>query len=126
MKPLLLLLATATLAHAELSVKVDEPTAVGTKAIVKLTMRNTGTNLVQSARAAVFLMDANGKVVGQKAEWVIGGTKDKPGLAADGSTVYHLLVPADKPFKTSKLIFTRIVLGDGQVIPAGQGYTLEK
>jgi hypothetical protein len=126
MKILFLYLATAALAHAELSVKVDEPAPAGTHSIVKLTMKNNGTNSVQSARAAVFLMDADGKVVGQKAEWVIGGTKDKPALAADASTVFNLLVPTDKPVKSSKLIFTRIVLTDGQVLPAGQGYTIEK
>jgi len=92
---------------------------------VKLSMRNTYTNGVQSARAAVFLLDEKGKIVGQRAEWVIGGTKDKPVLAPESSTTFYLVVPSEKPFKKAKLTFVRIILEDGRVIEAGKGYKIE-
>ena len=93
---------------------------------MKLTMKNNWTNAVQYARAAVFVFDDAGKVVGQKAEWVIGGTRARPGLTADGTATFNVVVGVDKPFKSAKVTFTRIVLESGQVIDAGQGYEIEK
>ncbi|SRR6266404_1222066 len=121
-----ILFSTLATTQASLSVKVDEPTPAGSKAIVKLTMKNSWTNAVQSARAAVFLFDDAGKVVGQKAEWVIGGTREKPGLAADATAIFNVVVAVDKPFKRAQVTFTRIILEGGQVIDAGQGYDIEK
>jgi hypothetical protein len=48
-----------------------------------LELKNTFTNNIESARAVVFLLDDQGKMVGQAAHWIIGGTKAKPGLAAN-------------------------------------------
>src|SRR6185369_13007066 len=103
---LLCFLASLELAKASISVTVAEPQSTGSKAIVKLTMKNTSTNAVESARAVVFLLDDQGKVVGQRAEWVVGGTKEKPGLAANGTTVFNMVLPADKPFNKAKVTFT--------------------
>ena len=123
--PLLLFLVSLTLARADLSVKMDASRNNGSSAVVKLSMKNSGTNSVQSARAAVFLINADGKVVGRKVDWVIGGAKEKPGLPANTDTTFNLVVPTDQPFATAKLLFTRIVLDDGRVLPAGQGYKIE-
>ncbi len=122
----LLFIAVSFTVHASLLVTADEPRSTGNKAVVKLTMQNTYTNTVASARAAVFLLDDNGKVVGQTAQWVIGGTKDKPALAPGGSSVYYVTVPADKPFKKTKVMFTRIILEGGKVIEAGKGFELKQ
>jgi len=123
---ILLLFSTLASTQAALSVKVDEPTPAGSKAIVKLTMKNNWTNAVQSARAAVFVFDDAGKVVGQKAEWVIGGTRAQPGLAADATATFNVVVGVDKPFKSAQVTFMRIILENGQIIDAGQGYAIEK
>ena len=104
---------------------MDESKSTDTKAVVKLTMTNTYSNAVESARAAVFLLDADGKMVGQNTAWVIGGTKDKPGLASKGTAIYNVVVPLTKPYKKTKVVFTRIVLEGGQVIDAGKGFTLQ-
>ena len=77
------LLLVAGAAHAALTVKVDKPKQVGNKAVIKLTMKNTFTEKIESARAQIFLLDDNGKVVGQAVRWVIGGTKDKPALVPE-------------------------------------------
>src|SRR5262245_13016573 len=90
-------------ANAELSVKVEDLQPAGTKAILKLTMKNTYSTTVESARAAVFLLDDNGKVVGQKTEWVIGGTKDRPPLAPNGTNVFNFVIPTDKPYKKPRV-----------------------
>jgi hypothetical protein len=118
-------LAVNPAAQATLTVQMDEPQWTGSKAIVKLSMRNTYTNSVQSARVAVFLLDEKGKVVGQKAQWVIGGNKEKPSLASEASTKFYVVIPAEKPFKKAKVTFTRIILEDGRVIEAGKGYRME-
>jgi hypothetical protein len=54
-------------------------------------------------------------VVGQEVRWIIGGTKDKPTLAPAAKTTYNFLVPTDKPFTKTKLMITRIILGDGKL-----------
>ena len=120
------LLAGVVSARCELSIKVDEPRSTGSKAIVKLTMKNTYTNAVESARAVVFLVDEKGKVVGQRAEWVIGGTREKPGLAAGGTAVFNLVITADQPVKTTRVSFTRIILEGGKVVEPGKGFQIEK
>ena len=84
------MLINATTARADLIVKVDKPKTVGAKSIVKLTMKNTFKQRIESARAEVFLTDEKGKMVGQAARWVIGGTKDKPNLAP-GATKHLFL-----------------------------------
>jgi hypothetical protein len=123
---MMLLFAGITMARGELSDKVAEPQSTGSKALVKLTMKNTYTNAVESARAVVFLLDAKGKVVGQRAEWVIGGTREKPGLAAGGTAVFNLLITADKPVERASVKFTRIILEGGRLVESGTGVELAR
>ena len=121
MKPILLhilaigLLLRASAALADLTVKVDEPKQVGKKAVFKLTMKNTFAEKIESARAQVFLLDENGKVVGQAAHWVIGGTKEKPALSPDRETTFNFVVGTGKPFTKNKVSFSRVVLEGGKL-----------
>ena len=102
-------------ANAALIVKVAEPKQVGQKAVIELTMKNTFKEKVESARAQVFLIDGQGKVVGQAARWVIGGTKDKPALPPDKEITFNFVVQTSKPFTKSKVSFTRVVLEGGKL-----------
>ncbi len=68
--------------HAQLAVTVTPPKAIGQKVIVKLAMTNNLADKVESARAACFLLDVRGKMVGEPSRWVIGGTKERPALAS--------------------------------------------
>jgi hypothetical protein len=102
-------------AKADLIVKVDPPKQVGQKVVVKLTMKNTFKETVESARAQVFLVDDNGKVAGQAVRWVIGGTKDRPALAPDAETTFNFVVQTDKPFTAAKVTFTRVILEGGKL-----------
>ena len=111
---IVLLLAAPNL-HAELIVKVDETKTVGSKTVIKLSFRNTYKVGVQSARATVFLLDDQGKIVGQAVQWVIGGTKDKPPLAPDAATTYNFVIASGKSFSTTKVILNRVVLEGGKL-----------
>ena len=117
---LLVLFFFTGIVQAAFNVKVFEPKQVGQKAVIKLTMKNTFTEKIESARAQVFLLDDKGKVVGQVTKWVIGGTKDKPALTADAETTFNFGVSMDKPFTTNKVTFTRLILEGGKVVDVNQ------
>lgn len=102
-------------ADAALTVKVAEPKLVGQKAVIQLTMKNTFKEKVESARAQLFLIDDQGKVVGQAARWVIGGTKGKPALSPDKEVTFNFVVQTGKPFTKSKVSFSRVVLEGGKL-----------
>jgi hypothetical protein len=106
------LLAAAT-ASAQLLVSVSPVKVAGSKAVVKLELRNTFAEKIESARATVFLMDEQGKMAGQATRWVIGGTSTN-GLPAGATNAFHFVITSDKPFTTTnltpKVTFSRIVL----------------
>jgi hypothetical protein len=120
------LLLAAGAADAALTVKMDKPQQVGKKAVIKLTMKNTFTEKIESARAQVFLLDENGRMVGQASRWVIGGTKDKPALAPDTETNFNFVVSSDKPFITNKVTFTRLILEGGKVVDVNQNVQMQQ
>ena len=117
-------LLAALHAQAKLLVKVDEPKTTGNKAVIKLTLKNTFKESVESARATVFLLDERGKVVGQAVQWIIGGTRDKPALAPDATTPYNFVIPTDKPFTRTKVTFNRIILEGGKVVDAARSFEI--
>jgi hypothetical protein len=90
------------------------PKTTGSKTIVQLELKNTFTNNIESVRAVVFLLDEQGKMVGQSAHWIIDGTKDKPGLTPTGKTTYDFVVTTDKPFTKTKVMVNRIILEHGK------------
>ncbi len=104
---------------AQLAVTVSPPKIVGQKAVVKLAMKNNLSDQVESARAVVFLLDDQGKMVGQSTRWVIGGTKDRPPLAPKSETTFNFVVKSPQPLTTTnltaKVSFSRIVLNGGKL-----------
>jgi hypothetical protein len=119
MKTLLLLLLAALTAQAQLSVTVSPVKVTGQKAIVPLALKNAFSEKVESARAVVFLLDEQGKMAGQATRWVIGGSQDKPGLAAAATNAFHFVITTDKPFTATNLMakvsFNRVVLEGGKL-----------
>jgi hypothetical protein len=121
MKTILIVLLFAVLTtQAQLAVTVSPVKITGQKAIVPLAMRNNFAGNIESARAVVFLLDEQGKAVGQPTtRWVIGGSQDKPGLAAGATNAFHFVITSDKPFATTNLIakvsFSRVVLEGGKL-----------
>jgi hypothetical protein len=111
--------------QAALVVKVNEPKSYGQKAIIKLDLQNTFTNKIESARAAVFLSDEKGKVVGQETRWIIGGTKDRPALEPAAKTTFNFVVQSSKPFTKSKVTVTRVILENGTLADATRDVRVE-
>jgi hypothetical protein len=99
---------------AQLAVTVTPPKVVGQKAIVSLAMTNNLADKVESARAICFLLDAQGKMVGESSKWVIGGTKERPALAPNKGTTFNFVVSSPRQFATTnltaKISFSRVVL----------------
>lgn len=127
MKKLLLLLPllSVTMAQAQLVVSVSPPKVVGQKAVVSLGMKNGFSENVESARAVCFVLDEQGKMVGQGTRWVIGGEADKAGLPAGATNLFHFVIASDKPFVSTNLAarvsFSRVVLENGKLAdPAKQ------
>jgi hypothetical protein len=124
MKPLTLAITLARLfcicVHADLLVNAASPQITGNKATVKLTMANTFDESVSSARAAMFLLDQNGKMLANKTQWVIGGPKNSGPLAAHSTNIFYFVVTSAKPLTstnlTAQISFSRAVLNDGTVI----------
>jgi hypothetical protein len=114
----LALLIGGTSAWAQLSITVAPPKVIGQKAIVSLALTNGLAEKVESARAAVFLVDAQGKMVGQATRWIVGGSQDKPGLASGATNIFNVVIANDKPFPTTNLTtrvtVTRLVLEGGK------------
>jgi hypothetical protein len=118
------LLLWPLLASAQLAVTVSPVKATGQKAIVPLAMKNGFAEKIESARAVCFLLDDQGKMVGQASRWIIGGTGDKAGLAAGATNAFNFVVAAARPFTstnlTAKVSFSRVVLEDGKLADARQ------
>jgi len=118
------------LASAQLAVTVSPVKITGQKAVVPLAMKNNFTDKVESARAVCFLLDEQGKVVGQMTRWVIGGTKDKPALAPDAKTTFNFVVHLAKAPTTTnltaKVSFNRIILEGGKLVEPNKGFEIEK
>ena len=103
---------------AALVVQIDQPKSTGSKVIVKLELQNTYAEKIKAVRAVMFLMNDDGKVVGQSTSWIIGGGKDKPALDANAKTTYNFVITTDKPFTKSKLLVERILLENGNLADA--------
>lgn len=122
----MLLSAALTNAHAKLVVKVGEPKRTGAKAVITLEMKNTFVEKIESARAVVFLLDDQGKVVGQMTRWVIGGTKDRPPLSSDSTATYNFVIPTDKSFTKTKVTFSHLLLEGGKAVDVKQSVEVEQ
>ena len=109
-----LLLAYAVGASAQLAVTVSPPQIIGQKAIIPLAITNNLTQTVESARAICFLLDDQGKMVGESTKWVIGGMKNRPALEPKKETSFNFVVTSSQPFittnLTAKVSFSRVVL----------------
>lgn len=119
-----MLACAITTMEAQLAVTVSPPKVTGQKAVVQLATKNNFTNTVESARAVCFLLDDQGKMVGQSTKWVIGGTRSKPGLPAGATNIFNFVITSRQPFTTTnltaKVSFSRVVLAGGQVANANK------
>lgn len=126
-KMILLLLLGTSLAHGQLTVTVSPVKVTGQKAIVSLAMKNNLAEKIESARAAVFLLDEQGKMIGQATKWVIGGSHTN-GLAAGATNGFHFVITSAKTITTTNLTatlsFSRVVLEGGKLIDVSKAVTV--
>ena len=120
--PSIFLSAFLLTASAQLTVTVSSPKIVGQKAIVKLAMENGLTQKIESARAVCFLLDGQGKMIGQSTKWVIG--QNKIGLEPGATNAFNFVITSPQPFSTTnltaKVSFSRLVLNDGKPLNPNQ------
>ena len=116
---LYLMLICAGTARAQLAVTVYPPKITDQKAVVELKIKNGFAEKVESARAICFLLDEQGRMVGQSSKWVIGGTKNRPPLEPKSETSFNFVITGNQQFittnLTAKVSFSRVVLENGQV-----------
>ena len=114
-----LFLLWALAVQAQLAATVSPMKIISTKAIVLLAMTNNLSAPVESARAVCFLLDDQGRMVGQSSKWVIGGTKDRPVLQPKAGTTFNFVISSPQPFTTTnltaKVSFSRVVLNGGKL-----------
>ena len=118
----------AAIANAQLAITVAPVKIAGQKAIVSLAMTNNLAEPVESARAICFLLDEQGKMVGQSAKWVIGGGKDRPALPPKSGTTYNFVITSPQPLTTTnlttKVSFSRVVLDGGKLADVTKTVTI--
>lgn len=121
--PLAACLLVAISVNAQLAVTVSSTKVIGQKAVVPLALKNEFAEDITSARAAVFVSDERGKVVGQATRWVIGGQAGPArdaGLRPGSTNAFHFVITSGKPFATTnlaaKVIFSRVVLEGGKSV----------
>jgi len=103
-----------------LAVNVAATKLLKDKAVVEITMKNNLTETIKSARAACFLLDGQGQLIGQSSKWVIGGTKDLLPLQPNSETTFNFIISSPQPFSstnvTAKVSFSRVILEDGKPV----------
>lgn len=113
------LLNSAIHSWAQLVVTVSPPKVTDQKAIVELKMKNGLAEPIESARAICFLLDEQGKLVGESSKWVIGGMKNRPSLRPKAQTTFNFVVNSPQPFVstniTATITFDQISLAGGQM-----------
>jgi hypothetical protein len=121
------LLAAAT-ASAQLAVSVSPVKITGSKAVVKLELRNTFAEKIESARTVCFLTDEHGKVVGQATQWVIGGTRERPALEPGATNSFHFVIATERITSTNlqaRVNFSRVVLEGGKLADVNGAVKIE-
>ena len=99
---------------ANLEVSVASLEGSSNKTLVELDTKNTFDQGIKDARAWVFLMDADGKVVGNQAQWIIGGdSSQKEPLKSEDSQTFKVAITTTSKPTAAKVTFSKIILADG-------------
>jgi hypothetical protein len=114
----------ALAAQAQLAVTVSQLKISGQKAVVPLVLKNNFTNRIESARAVCFLLDDQGKMVGQSTKWVVSKTSLEP----KGEAKFNFVITSPQPFTTTnltaKVSFNRVILADGKLADVAKQVTV--
>jgi hypothetical protein len=101
--------------YAQLVVRILPQKMAGDKAVFPLVLNNQLSEKVKSVRAVMFLIDSNGKVVGQAAHWIVGANDSHPPLEIGATNAFNFVVSTSgKPFATNRLTVTSLMLNSGK------------
>jgi hypothetical protein len=98
---------------ADVEVTVVSTREVGGKATVGLSLANTFKKPVKEARVWVFLLDSEGKVMANKAQWLVGSAETPKTWAAGESQQCVVTVDVPRPVASTRVTFSRLTLADG-------------
>lgn len=98
---------------ADVEVTVVSTREVGGKATVGLSLANTFKQPVKEARVWVFLMDSEGKVMANKAQWLVGSAETPKTWASGESQQCAVTVDVPRPVASTRVTFSRLTLADG-------------
>lgn len=115
-------------ADGQITVALSKTEQIGQQALVKIELNNNYDQSIKGVRIWVFMMDQNGKVVGEKAQWIVGGdNSNKPDFqntALESGNINEYTVAVDtlraqtedeEPFK-ARVTFSRLILSDGTLL----------
>ena len=122
-----LLVASVTLGltlqlEAQLLVRYELPQITGDLAVVRISLQNKSKEDVEAARAVAFLINSEGKIIGQSTRWVIGGDVTTI-LHADTTNFFSFVIPVEEKAGTNfstRITFTRLVFAGGRVANPGK------
>jgi hypothetical protein len=100
---------------AELIISVEPTKTVGNKLIFPLKLENSLDQPVESAKAQLFLLDKDGKIIADQSRWIIGGTDKRKPLAAGAEDKFHFVITTDREHVDYRLIVSRLVLAEGKL-----------
>jgi len=114
-------------ASAQLTVTVSPVKVAGQRAVVLLAMTNNLGESIESARAVCFLLDGQGEMIGQSAQWVIG--ENHTLLNPKNATAFNFVITSPQPFTTTNLMakisFSRVVLNGGRLANIARDVQIE-
>ena len=89
-------------------------------------MKNGLAQKIESARAVCFLLDDQGKMVGQSTKWVIG--QNKTVLEPGATNGFNFVITSSQPFATTNLTanvtFSRVVLDGDRPVDVRQSVSV--
>ena len=110
----------ATAGFAQVVVDVKSQSWSEGRAEFDLSFSNKSEKGISGARVWVFLMSDDGKVVGNHAEWIIGGKAKKQeednSIAAGEEREVSFSFKNEQPFTEARVIFSRMIDSDGRVM----------
>jgi len=114
----------ALAAQAQLAVTVSPVKIAGQRVIVPLAITNNLPQSVESVRVMCAVMNEQGKLVGQTAQWVVGGAPAGAALPSKAGTTYNFIVTSPQPLVgtnlSPKIVVSRVVLEPQQVVDPGK------
>lgn len=114
---LLLFFLFCGLLRANMEISVELADVHENNSFVHLETKNGFDQSIKDARVWVFLMNDAGEVVGNKAQWIIGGdSSEQESLKMEQSQSFKIAVNTESKPTKAKVTFSRIILEDGTLV----------